>query len=185
MMRSLAELRATDTLHEQGENSLGTVSWRREGGPLGTTVQGFEHAGAAAVEAFVSLHEAAHLWVHEDFEYDAWHVLDVDEPLEVGTDFVILRRRAGDSIASLESIEEPAPAPPRLAELRELVPKLQAAATAPTDRWIANLVASRVARADHQIIYVHAENIFRVQDLGPTRDDLEAWTRVRIAVRAR
>jgi len=177
-MRSFEQLRATDTLRDQGENSLGTVYWRREGGPAGTIVQRFEHAGAAAVAAYVSLHEAAHQWVHDDDESDAWYIFDVDEPLEVGTDFVIVRRRVGNSLASFLSYDDPAPQPPRVAELRALLPELLAAAATPTDRWIARLVADRIARPSHEIIFERDESLFRIQDLEPTRDELEDWARV-------
>ncbi|TMQ15663.1 MAG: hypothetical protein E6J90_05710 [Deltaproteobacteria bacterium] len=120
-----------------GETPYGPEYWRRDGTDRGSVVKVFRDP--VELEGYADLHVAAHLWVHEDFENDAWHVLDVDEPLEIGSDFLVIRRRPGIYLRSLipELTDAPAPPTERLLLLRSTVDTLVAAAVEPRARFIA------------------------------------------------
>ena len=171
-MRTFAELCAAERLIYIQDTELGAEYWFEHGGPR---VRLFENVGPLGLAAYVSLHEYAHLWIHRDYDHDAWFVLDVDEPLEVGVDFVTMPRRVGNTLDSFVRDEDQAPPPRRLEELRVLMPKLVAAAGDPADAWVAQLVAGRLATPDHNTIYIWAEQRFYIQDLAPSRDELFAW----------
>lgn len=173
MMRTFNELRASQELTRADDAALGPVYWTRSGVRDGGRVRVFEHP--QDVGPYVAMHEYAHLWIHRDYDHDAWLVLDVDEPIEVGVDFVIMPRRVGNTLESFVRADDPAQPPPRLGDLRAVVPKLVAAATDPADVWIANVVANRLAGPDLNTIYVWGEERFYIQDLAPSREELAAW----------
>src|SRR5262245_53295078 len=112
-MRTFAELRATERLVHARDTELGAEYWVEGGGPR---VRLFER-GAEALSAVGTLHRYAHLWIHRDYEHDAWHRIDVDEPIEVGADFAMMPRRVGNSFASFERGDDRAEPPPELAEM--------------------------------------------------------------------
>jgi len=170
-MRTFADLRASERLVHARDTELGAEYWVEGGGPR---VRLFER-GAEALTAFVVLHRYAHLWIHRDYEHDAWHLIEVDEPIEVGADFVVMPRRAGNSIASFERGEDRAEPPPELAAMRRAVQAITAAATEPLDRWVGELVSRRVLDPDPNTILMWAERRFYVQDLAPSPDELDAW----------
>jgi hypothetical protein len=172
-MRTFADLRASEDLIRADDLELGPVYWTRTGERPGGRVRVFDGADDRAT--YVAMHEHAHLWIHRDYEHDAWWVIDVDEPVEVGSDFVVMPRRIGNTLASFVSTDDPADPPERLAELRALVPKLVAAASDAADQLIAGIVASRVAGPDTNTIFVWADQRFYIQDLAPSREELRAW----------
>lgn len=174
-MRTFAELRRFEHLHHARDTELGAEYWMADGGPR---VRVFEQVGVAGLAAYVTLHAYAHLWIHGDYDHDTWLVLDVDEPIEVGVDFVVMPRRIGNTLDSFVRDEDRAEPPPRLADLRALIPKLVTAAVTPADRWVAALVANRLAGPDIHTIFVWAEQRFYIQDLAPSREELEAWRAV-------
>lgn len=169
-MRTFAELRNSIQMYHLRDSELGAEYVAADGGPR---IRVFEPA--ATVDGYVSLHQFAHLWIHRDYVLDAWYVLDVDEPIEIGVDFVLMPRRVGNTLESFTREEDRAPAPARLDELRELIPKLVAAATDPVDEWVAKVVAKRITNPDWNTIFVWGEQRFYVQDLAPSRDELAAW----------
>ena len=85
-------------------------------------------------------------------------MLDVDESIEVGVDFVVMPRRIGNTLDSFVRDEDRAEPPPRLADLRALIPRL--------------------AGPDIHTIFVWAEQRFYIQDLAPSREELDAWRAV-------
>lgn len=177
MIRTFSELRASDALTRADDSPLGPVYWTQ--GTRPGLIRVFEAPGELA--AYVALHEHAHLWIHRDYDHDAWHVLDVDEPIEVGADFAIMPQRIGNTLESFVRDDDRAEPPPRLAELRALMPKLVAAATDPVDAWVASAVARRLAGPDENTIYDWGEQRFYMQDLAPSRDELRAWLALRPA----
>ncbi len=172
-MRTFADLHASEELIRADDSELGPVYWTQTGERRGARVRVFD--GAEDRATYVAMHEHAHLWIHRDYQHDAWWVIDVDEPLEVGADFVVMPRRIGNTLASFVSTDDPAEAPERLAELRTLMPMLVAAANQPADQLIAGFVARRVAHPDANTIYVWSDQRFYVQDLAPSREELLAW----------
>jgi len=165
----------TEPLFADGATPYGPEYWRRDGTDRGSLVKVFRDPEQLAV--YAGLHEAAHLWVHEDFDHDAWHVLDVDEPAEVGTDFLLFRRRPGIYLRSMmpELTDVPAPPSERISLLRATLEKLVGAAVEPRRRFIASLVAARIAAATEHVIYVEGERRFYVEDLEPDPEQLRAW----------
>lgn len=164
-----------EPVFSDGETPYGPAYWRRDGTDRGSVVKVFRHPEELA--AYADLHCAAHLWVHEDFEHDAWHVLDIDEPLEVGEDFLIFQRRPGIYLRSLipELTDAPAPPTERLPLLRTTIEKLVAAAIEPRARFIATLAADRIAKASAHAIFVERELRFYIEDLEPDRGQLDTW----------
>jgi hypothetical protein len=171
-MRTFAELSASERLVAARDTELGAEYWLAGGGPR---VWSFERAGAEVVASYVQLQRYAHLWIHRDYEHDAWHRIDVDEPIEVGADYVVMPRRTGNAIASFERGDDPAAPPPELAEMRRAVRAITAAAAEPLDRAVGELVSRRVLGPDDGTILVWAERRFYVQDVAATRDELDAW----------
>jgi hypothetical protein len=165
----------SEPVFADGETPYGPEYWRRDGSDRGSVVKLFRDP--AELEAYADLHAAAHLWVHEDLEHDAWHVLDVDEPLEIGADFLTIRRRPGIYLRSLipELTDAPAPPTERLPLLRATIDKLVAAAAEPRARFLATLVADRIRTASSHVIFVERERRFYVEDLEPDRDQLRTW----------
>ena len=157
-MRTFAELRVGEHVAHARDTELGAEYWIEGGGPR---VRVLDRAGPGAAAAYATLHQYAHLWIHRDYDHDAWHVLDVDEPSEIGADFVAMPRRIGDSVESLARGDHP---PEALARLDE-----------PLDQLVADLVARRVLGPDPDTILVWAERRFYVQDLAPTLDELARW----------
>lgn len=169
-MRTFAELRKTTALHHRRDAEVLSEYMIADSN---VTVWVFNRP--ADVETTLSLHKFAHLWIHRDYDHDAWHILDVDVPVEVGSDFVVMPGRIGNTLESFTRSDERAPAPPRLAELQTLIPKLVAAASEPADQWIAGLVASRIEKPDFNTVFVWADQQFYIQDLAPSRMELDAW----------
>ena len=167
-----------ESIFADGETPYGPEYWRRDGTDRGSVVKVFHDP--LELEAYADLHRAAHLWVHEDFEHDAWHVLDVDEPLEIGEDFLLIRRRPGIYLRSLipELTDAPAPPTERLPLLRMTIDKLVAAAEAPRVHFIATLVADRIRLASTHVVFVEREQRFYVEDLEPDREQLDTWCRL-------
>jgi hypothetical protein len=172
-MRSFADLLAE--LVRVGRRELGEEWWLR-GGALGSTVRTFDDP--AHLAAYVGLHEEAHLWVHRDYDYDAWHVIDVDEPTEVGTDFVVMKRRSGVMIRMFypDATDDPVPPPAdRLQALHKALDQVRDAAGNEIDRFIAQLVRGRVHALDDHVIYSQSDRCFFIEDLAPTPEELTAW----------
>lgn len=122
--------------------------------------------------------------IHEDLEHDAWHVLEVDEPLEIGEDFLLIRRRPGIYLRSLipELTDAPAPPTDRLSLLRTTIGKLVDAANEPRAHFIATLVADRIRSASTHVVFVEREQRFYVEDLEPDPQQLDTWRAVTHAV---
>ena len=172
MMRTFAELAASEDMFSADASELGAVYWTRGVAPA-ARIRVFERTEDR--EAYVAMHEHAHLWIHRDYDHDAWHVLAVDEPREIGSDFVVMPRRVGNTLASFVALEDPAEPPSKLEVLRAVVPKLVSAAREPADRLVAEVVARRIAQPDANTIYVWGEERFYIQDLTPSRNELRAW----------
>lgn len=177
-MLSFKQLSLSRALVPVGERWWGDLAWLR-GGDLGSDVRRFHDR--VDLEAYVRLHEHAHLWVHRDYDHDAWLVLDVCEPEDVGTDYVTMRRRGGVPLHHFDPamIDEVVTAPaklPRLVEMVNLLAEVHAATDA--DRFVAELVRARVAAKDHRIVWDAPEDRFYIVDLDPSRAELDAWRAV-------
>jgi len=161
-----------------GETAYGPEYWCRDGTDRGSSVKVFRDPTELA--AYADLHEAAHLWVHEDFEHDAWHVLGVDEPLEIGADFLRIGRRPGIYLRSLipELTDDPAPPTDRLPLLRATIDKLVMAAADPRARFIVALVADRIRTASAHVIFIEDKQRFYIEDLEPDPAQLRDWRRL-------
>ncbi len=152
------------------------------GGELGFAVLRFDDASHVA--AFADLHREAHLWVHRDYDHDAWHVLDVDEPHESGTDFVMMTRRPGVLLRSF-STDDPVPAAEdRIETLRDVLEKLDGAAAHEIDRFIVKLVRERVRTLDPHVIYDPIDLHFYLDNLDPSTEEMAAWRAATSSARA-
>ena len=145
-----------------GDTPLGPVYQRDDvPPPLGSRVRVI--ADPDLLRGYVTLHQEAHLWIHEDLVHDIWHALAIVEPsTDVGADYAIMRRPAG--------APEPAPDP-----LLEAVAALAHEAATPRDRFIAALVQRRLAEPGEHVVYDTVEQRFCIGDLDPTPDELRAW----------
>src|SRR5688572_4033068 len=88
-MRSLNDI---GPLPSFGRGKLGEELWK-DGVNLGATVKTFDDS--SDVKPYAALLEEAHLFIHRDYDHDAWHVLDVMMAPEVGQDFVMVCRLPG------------------------------------------------------------------------------------------
>jgi hypothetical protein len=177
-MLSFEQLSRARDLVPVGERWWGDLAWLR-GGDLGSDVRHFRDR--VDLEAYVRLHEYAHLWVHRDYDHDAWLVLDVCEPEDVGMDYVTMKRRGGVPLHHFDPamVDDPVAAPAKLARLIETVDLLsEVHAVTDADRFVAGLVRARVATSDHRIVWDAPEQRFYVVDLDPSHAELEAWRAV-------
>jgi hypothetical protein len=158
-----------------GDRWWGTLYWR-EGGSHGNEVRRFNDS--MLLDAYANLQSTAYIWGHADPL--AWHVLIIDEPEEVGEDFVMIKRYPGIKIRHFfpEHTDDPVPPPTKQLEmLRETLARMQVEAETPRDKFLAVLVAKRVAALDQHLVWdMNAnEERFHLYDLDPDRDELTAW----------
>jgi hypothetical protein len=158
-----------------GERWWGQLFWI-PGPPLGFDVRHFNDG--QLLRGYASLLRDAFVWGHVD-PY-ASEVIVVEPPEEVGEDFVMVARYAGVNIRNFypELTDDPVEAPTaQLALLHATVERLRAEAESPADKFIAELVAKRVATRDHYLVYgLRADDQrFHLSDLDPDKDELAAW----------
>lgn len=169
--RSFAQLRATAELTHEDDSALGPIYGTRD--PLAPRrVRVFDVRDD--LRLYVTLHKYGHMWVHRDCDHNMWLALAIAQPVEVGVDFVMMPRHFGNTLEAFLRNALAMP-PPRLGELRTLMPKLLAAADDAVDVWITRLVSMRLTSPDPQTFYDPVENRFVIQDLMPTREDLAMW----------
>lgn len=174
----LAEL---GSLVAYGDSPLGPLWWRETANveELGEIVRAL---APAEVDLFASLHEEAHLWVHRDYDHDAWHLLDVRAPTETGADFAAMKRTAGVAIARLLEPEPGLAVPAKLVTLVETLAILEVEATAKGDAkdiFLAGLVRRAVFDRSRYVSYVSGQELFWIDDLDPTHDHLSEWASLR------
>ena len=157
------------------QTPLGPEYWRRDDNVRGSRV--LVIADPDMLRAYVRLHQLAHLWIHQDLVHDLWQVLDVDEPTEVGTDYVVMQRRPGIYIRSFfpELVETPSDPPEQLRILLATLPVVVREASSSRDRFIAELVERRVDERSYRVVYVDDAECFYIEDLQPTPEELRAW----------
>ncbi|MCW5806189.1 MAG: hypothetical protein KIT31_27740 [Deltaproteobacteria bacterium] len=171
MMRRFSKI--SEELVLIGQRWWGTLYWL-DSGPLGCEVRHYDDV--VWLRAYASLQDEGFLWGHRDFL--AWHVLVVEPPHEIGEDFVMIRRHPGVPIGHFypdctdDIVEPPAE---QLAMLAETVARMLDEATSPSDRLLAELVATRVASRDHRLVFDLGEKRFHLYDLDPTAEELAAW----------
>jgi hypothetical protein len=158
-----------------GERWWGDLYWI-EGGSHGYEVRHFKDS--MFLEGYATLQATAYIWGHADPL--AWHVLIVDEPEEVGQDFVMIRRYPGIKIRHFypAHTDDPVGPPTRQLEmLHETAARMRMEALTPRDKFLAELVAKRVATLDPHLIWdMNAdEERFHLYDLDPDRNELTTW----------
>lgn len=180
MTRRLTELSEHEHLVRVGSCWWGELYWIEGGGVRGREVRVFRDPALKA--GYASLHEEAFCWAHAD--PDAWLILVIAEPAEVGEDFVMMTRRAGVMLASFypESTDDPVEPPTeRIELLHATVARMSGEARTPRHRFLAHLVERRVAARDWHVVYdvnptgYGGEYRFYVWDLDPNREELEEW----------
>lgn len=164
-----------EPLIADGVSPYGRNFWRRQGGVLGSVVKCFAAPEQAAL--YGQLHFEAHLWIHSDFVHDAWLILDVDEAIEIGRDFVMMPRHPGINLRAFypKLTDDPVPRPEELPKLFATIDILMAEATTPADRFIAVLIHRRIHGVYNHIVYDRPARRFYIEDLEPTPDELAEW----------
>lgn len=153
----------------------GDLFWIK-GGSHGFEVRHFKER--KLLEGYASLLGDAFVWGHVD--RFASNVLVVEPPYEVGEDFVMVERYAGIKIRHFYPNHTDDPVDPpteQLALLHETVKRLCVEADSPADKFIAELVAKRVAALDGHLVYGlgQRDQRFHLYDLNPDEDELTAW----------
>lgn len=173
------------------ERELGLTRWhvRPHGslyvpGPLGTgrsptlVVRAFDgDLPADLTSAYASLLASSQDWIERDQTLAG--VVRVEQPSEVGIDFIARRFYLGNSLGSFFDEEDPPESPDELAPMLTTFRAL-------ADRRGSLRDAAMIAILSHSIIepmltstmYIPREEKFVVVDLEPTRDELEQWARL-------
>jgi hypothetical protein len=127
----------------------------------------------ALVPAYANLLRSASAWIERDPELA--RVVRLEQPTEIGTDFIARPHRLGTSLSAYFDDEDPPEPPDELAVMQSHVRELAAAAKTPQDELIAKILARSTLEPSGKTFYSFPEEKFVIVDIKPRNDDLERW----------
>jgi len=122
------------------------------------------------VPAYASLLNAAGAWIERDPELAG--VVRLEQPTEVGQDFIARPHRLGTNLSSFLDDEDP---PDELATMQSRFRDLAAAAKTPRDSLVVRVLARSILEPSGKTFYSFPESKFVIVDIKPRGDDLERW----------
>jgi hypothetical protein len=131
---------------------------------------------AELIPAYAALLRAAEAWIEGDPELAS--VVRVDQPTEVGEDFIARLHRMGTSLSAY-SDDDPADPPE---ELRVMQSRFRARLTesvGPEEALIARVLARSILEPTGKTIYSFPEAKFIIADLKPTLEELDQYRAAR------
>lgn len=174
--RTFAQLERSEQLNHLEDTELGPVYGTRDA----RTARRIRVLAPADLKSYATLHQYGRMWVHRDYDHNAWLSIAVDDPVEIAADFIAMPRRFGDTLQLYARNPRLTP-PARLGTLRTLMPKLLAAAEDAVDVWMTRLVTTRVTTPDPNTFYDAEQDRFCIQDFSPTRAELALWDELRLS----
>jgi hypothetical protein len=129
------------------------------------------------IPAYVDISAAAQAWLETD--RDLVKLVRVEQPTEVGSDFIARPHHLGNSLRSfLDTDPEDAPPEPpdELALMQARFRARAASAAEPREALLISILARSILEPTAKTLYSYQEGRFIVVDLKPTRADLDRWT---------
>ena len=128
---------------------------------------------AGLIPAYASLLRAAGFWIERDPVLA--RVVRVEQPTEIGLDFIARPHHLGTPLSSYSDDEDPAEPPDEFAPMQSRFRALTAAASEPRDTLVAEVLARSILEPSGKTFYSFPESKFVVADIKPTRGELERW----------
>ena len=126
---------------------------------------------AELIPAYVALLREAEAWIERDPELA--RVVRVDQPTEVGEDFIARPHRMGTSLSAYFDDEDPADPPEELSAIQSRFLARLAEGIGPENELVARVLARSILEATGKTLYSFPEEKFIISDLKPTREELE------------
>jgi hypothetical protein len=126
------------------------------------------------VESYARFLADAQAWIDRDAELSA--LLRVEQPMEVGADFLARRFVSATSLASFvdtDSEDDPPDAPDELAPMQSRFRDLVSQTRSPGDSLVASVLARSILEPTNKTVYSFREERFIVLDPKLTGFDLE------------
>jgi hypothetical protein len=127
----------------------------------------------AFVPSYTDMLQAAGAWIERDPALA--RLVRVEQPVEVGRDFIARRHHLGTPISAYADEEDPPEPPEEMTTLKTLFSKRLAETSSPRDRLIAQVLARSILEPTAKTFFSERENRFVIADLKPTREELERW----------
>jgi hypothetical protein len=182
-MRSFVEITNQYRLKEFLESPSGTMYFNPDayqiGGGTPIIVRRFNRQWPAAlVGPYVDMTQEAQEWIarHPDLA----RVVRVEQPIEVGQDFV-MRRHYSYYVSTRSYIEDddPPKEPRELQLMRMHFGKARSTYANERDQLIATVLSRSILEPTGKTFFLSGEGRFVVLDLKPTSDELEHWAGLR------
>jgi hypothetical protein len=128
------------------------------------------------IPAYVDLLRAAQSWIDADPEFAA--LVRVEQPSEVGRDFIARPHRLGNSLRSFLEYDPDEPPPEAPEELDRMQTRFRDRTKVTHDAREALLISilgRSLIEPTAKTMYSYAESGFIIVDLKPTRAELERW----------
>jgi hypothetical protein len=126
--------------------------------------------------AYARLLAEAQSWLERESALAS--LVRVEQPIEVGEDFLMRRFVGATSLASFlneDEDDDPPEAPDELAPMQTLFRQFAARAVSAQDVLIVTILARSICEPTYKTIYSFHEERFVVLDLKPTVDELEQF----------
>jgi hypothetical protein len=133
----------------------------------------------ASIPTYAALLEDAQAWIERDAELA--RVVRVDQPTEVGQDFIARPHRIGTSLSGYFDDEDPAEPPEELTAMQSRFRVRMAEARDPKDTLLATILARSILEPSGKTFYSFPEERFIIGDLKPTKEELERYAAMRPA----
>ncbi|NOT27870.1 MAG: hypothetical protein HOP16_17430 [Acidobacteria bacterium] len=124
------------------------------------------------IPTYVAVLRETAAWIERDPQLAS--VVRVEQPTEIGQDFLALPHRMGTPLSAYSDDEDP-PEPPE--ELSAMQSRFRARLTEvrPEDELIVRILGRSVLEPTGKTIYSFPEEKFIINDLKPTREELEQY----------
>lgn len=130
----------------------------------------------ALIPAYVDLLSAAQRWIESDPDLSG--LVRVEQPNEIGRDFIARQHHLGDSLRSFldtDPEDNPPEPPDELALMQTRFRERAKAAGDVREALLVSILACSIVEPSAKTLYSYRESRFVVVDLKPTRADLERW----------
>jgi hypothetical protein len=175
-VKTLSQLRYERILVDSDAPGVGRVLVSDDDVPPGQQVwvRSLEGTGVDPV-SYAGLQEAAHLWIHADYDHDLGRLVGVEYAIDIGMDYVMLPFRFGNSTFQLARRVDLWDHIPQFAALRDAFRKNREARRRPQDVFFADLLAPHIVEGSLQAVFWAADQRFSIMDLCASGADLQRW----------
>lgn len=129
---------------------------------------------AALIPAYSTLLRASSVWLEHDGELAK--VVRVEQPTEVGRDFIARRQLLGTRLSAYLKDDDRPEAPSELGTMQaRFIAKVAAAGEEPRANLVADVLRRSILEPTGYTIYSEREDKFIILDLNVTSEELERW----------